>query len=440
MGGIASRECDSETSAAKELSVKTALQKDNVEKGDPPMTRRPRPTPSWRIRIVASLWIVAMALVIAACKNDRPTPATVSQPPVVSVIEIAPRDVPVAFEYVAQTHSSHLVNIQARVSGFLDRRLYTEGALVKAGQVLFQMDAKPFQVQLAQAEAALAKQEAALEMYRLNLARTKPLVEQNALSRKDLDDATGQYQTAAAAVEQAKAQVEAAKLDLSYTTIASPVTGVAGSAGQTDGTYINPQNSLLTSVAVLDPMWVNFNISENEMQRYRDQIAQGVLVVPDDREYAVEIILVDGSVFPHTGRMTFADPSYDSQTGTFLVRASVPNPEGVLRPNQYVRARLKGAARPRAILVPQRAVQQGSKGHFVWVVGANDMVEQRPVVVGDWHGSDWFVVEGLNSGERVAVDGTLTLQPGMTVSVATAAGGRDSAALVPAAQDTAGSR
>jgi membrane fusion protein (multidrug efflux system) len=327
----------------------------------------------------------------------------------------------VDFEYVARTQSSHLVNIQARVSGFLERRMYTEGAVVKEGQVLFKMDDRPFRVQLAQAEAALAKQEAAFETARLNLARTKPLAEQNALSQKDLDDATGQFHSTAASVEQAKAQVESAKLDLSYTTITSPVTGVSSSALQTDGTYINPQNSLLTTVAVLSPMWVNFNISENEMQKFRDQAAQGLLRTPAGMEYAVEIILVDGSVFPHTGRMTFAEPSYDPQTGTFLVRIRVPNPQGVLRPNQYVRARLKGAVRPNAVLLPQRAVLQGAKGHFVWTVDADDKVEQRPVVVGEWHGDDWFIYEGLKSGERVAVDGTLTLQPGMTVSVQAAA-------------------
>lgn len=368
------------------------------------------------------VWAVVLAFILVACKNEKTTPAASSQPPVVSVLKIVSRDVPVSFEYVAQTRSSHLVNIQARVSGFLERQLYTEGAWVKSGQVLFRIDAKPFQVQLDQAQAALSKQTAALETSRRNLARTKPLVEQNALSLKDLDDATGQFQSAAAGVEQAKAQVETAKLDLSYTTITSPVTGVSSAALQTEGTYISPQNSLLTTVAVLDPIWVHFNISENEMQRYRDQITQGALVSPKDREYTVEIILVDGSIFPHTGRMTFADPSYDPQTGTFLVRASVSNPANLLRPNQYVRARLQGAVRPKAILVPQQAVQQGAKGHFVWLVGADEKVEQRPVKVGDWHGDDWFIVEGLHSGERVVVEGTLMLQPGMTVSVASAAG------------------
>ncbi|MCL5023147.1 MAG: efflux RND transporter periplasmic adaptor subunit [Nitrospirae bacterium] len=352
----------------------------------------------------------------AGCKKEQK--ASALPLPEVSVVEVAPKDVPVVLERIAQTQSSHLVNIQARVSAFLDKRVYTEGEVVKEGQVLFLMDAKPFQAQLDQAEAALAQQEAALETARLNLARIKPLTEQNALSQKDLDDATGQYQSTAAAVEQAKAEVETAKLNLSYTTISSPVSGVSSSARQTDGTYINSnsQSSLLTTVAVLSPMWVNFSLSENEMQRYRDEIAKGKLRPPKGENYDVEIVLVDGSIFPHRGRITFAEPSYNAQTGTFLIRATVENPKGVLRPMQYVRARLKGAIRPKAILVPQRAVQQGSKGHFVWVVGKDGKVEQRPVEVGDWNGDDWFISEGLKAGERVVVDGGLTLGSGMIVT------------------------
>jgi membrane fusion protein (multidrug efflux system) len=378
------------------------------------MEQRVHANPSRHAGLVA-IGMILVIFLTSACKNEKEA-AVLPPPPVVTVTEVVPRDVPVSFEYVAQTQSSHLVNIQARVSGFLDKRMYTEGAVVKEGQVLFQMDAKPFQVQLDQAEAALARQKAAFETARLNLARTKPLVEQNALSQKDLDDATGQYESTAAAVEQAKAQVEAAKLNLSYTTITSPVTGVSSSARQTDGTYISPENSLLTTVSVLSPMWVNFSLSENEMQKYRDQVEKRLLRSPKGSDFEVEIVLVDGSVYPYTGRMTFAEPSYDAQTGTFLIRASVNNPERLLRPNQYVRARLKGAVRPEAILVPQRAVQQGSRGHFVWVVDKDGKVEQRPVVVGDWLGDDWFIFEGLSSGEHVVVDGGLTLRPGVAVS------------------------
>lgn len=332
-------------------------------------------------------------------------------PAEVTVVTVAPQDVPVSFEYVAQTESSHQVNIQARVSGFLDKRTYTEGSVVKSGQVLFIMDKKPFQTQVDGMAAALTRQKAAMETARLDLERTKPLTALHALSQKDLDDATGAYESSAAAVEQAKAQLETARLNLSYCTIASPVTGITSAALQQDGTYLNPLNSKLATVAVLSPIWVNFSLSENEMKKYRVQIAKGQLIPPRDGNYQVEVILVDGSVYPHTGLITYTAPSYNAQTGTFLIRANVDNPDGTLRPNQYVRAKVKGAIRPNAILVPQRAVQQGAKGHFVWVVSKEGKAENRPVVVGDWHGNDWFISEGLRAGEQVVVDGGLALRP-----------------------------
>jgi membrane fusion protein, multidrug efflux system len=352
----------------------------------------------------------AAVLLLGSCGKEEKKAA--ERPPVdVTVLEIVPRDVPITATYVAQTQSSQAVNIAARVSGFLDKRVYTEGSVVKAGQVLFRMDPKPFQAQVDGAAAALQRNEAALEVARANLARTKPLAAQNALSQKDLDDAQGQYEQAAAAVAQSRAQLESAKLDLSYTTITSPVDGVSSFAAVAEGTYVNPQNSQLTTVSVLSPMWINFSLSENEMERVRREVSAGLLRMPESRSFVVEIELVDGSLFPHKGRITFADPSYNSQTGTFLIRASVDNPKGVLRPNQFVRTRLVGAVRPNAILVPQRAVQQGAKGHFVWVVDKEGKASLRPVVVGDWYGDSWFVSQGLAPGDKVVVDGGLRLAP-----------------------------
>ena len=364
---------------------------------------------------VAAIIITALTFQFCACGKEKKTSPPSST--TVTVLEIVQKDVPVNFEFVALTQSSHQVNIQARVSGFLDKRLYTEGRVVKKGQILFQMDPKPFQAQLDHAKAALAKQQAVLETARLNLARTKPLAEQKALSQKDLDDATGQYESSAASVEQAKAQVETAKLNLSYTTITSPINGISGAAQQSEGTYISPQNSLLTTVAVLSPIWVNFSLSENEMQNFRTQVKKGLLQIPKASRFIVEVILVDGTIHPYTGHVTFADPSYNPETGTFSIRANVENPDGSLRPNQYVRARMKGAIRPNAVMIPQRSVQKDSKGHFVWVVGKDNKVEMRPVTVGEWQGDDWFISEGLRSGERIVVDGGLTLRPGNPVTV-----------------------
>ncbi len=353
--------------------------------------------------------LASLALLAACGKDEKRTP---ERPPAdVTVLTVAPRETPVSATYVAQTQSSQAVNIQARVSGFLDKRVYVEGSVVKAGQVLFQMDQKPFQAQVDAQQAALARSQASLEVARANLARTKPLAEQNALSQKDLDDAQGQFDSASAAVEQGKAQLEEAKLNLSYTTITSPVTGVSSFAAVADGTYVDAKNAQLTTVSVLTPMWINFSISENEMERIRNEVKSGLLRLPENRSFVVEIELVDGSIFPHKGRITFADPSYNPQTGTFLIRASVDNPDGVLRPNQYVRTRLIGAVRPNSILVPQRAVQQGARGHFVWVVNQAGKAEQRPVQVGDWYGDSWFISQGLSAGDQVVVDGALRLAP-----------------------------
>ncbi|HEY5307911.1 MAG TPA: efflux RND transporter periplasmic adaptor subunit, partial [Casimicrobiaceae bacterium] len=221
--------------------------------------------PAWHFLVGA---LLASLILLGGCGKEEKKDA--ARPPTeVTVLTIVPRDVPVSSLFVAQTQSSQAVNIAARVSGFLDKRVYTEGAVVKAGQVLFRMDPKPFQAQVDAAAAALQRNQAANDVAKANLARIKPLTQQNALSQKDLDDAQGQYEQSAAAVAQSKAQLESAKLDLSYTTIVSPVDGVSSFAAVAEGTYVNPQNSQLTTVSVLTPMWINFSISENEMQRIR---------------------------------------------------------------------------------------------------------------------------------------------------------------------------
>ncbi|GKT10785.1 efflux RND transporter periplasmic adaptor subunit [Desulforhabdus sp. TSK] len=375
--------------------------------------RHPLHRSAFRRRVCLAAVAGVIILISLGCQKPDPHHAQKDEKPMeVAVVTAIPRNVPVSPEYVAQVQSSRQVNIQARVNGFLDRRVYTEGAIVKEGETLFLMDQKPFKVQLDQAKAALAKQEAALEVARRNLARVKPLAAAKALSQKDLDDAIGQFQSASAAVDQSKATVAQAMLNLSYTVIKSPVHGITSAAQQADGTYLGSSNSQLTTVAVLSPTYVNFSISENERLKYRDEISRGLLLEPKDRNYVVEIVLADGSVFPYSGKVTFADPSFNAQTGTFLIRATVENPDGLLRPNQYVRIRLKGAVRPNAILVPQRAVQQTAKGHLVWLVNKESRAEPRPVTVGDWYGDEWFIYDGLHAGDQIVVDGTLTLRPG----------------------------
>ncbi|CAG4908778.1 efflux RND transporter periplasmic adaptor subunit [Paraburkholderia gardini] len=350
--------------------------------------------------------VCATLTLCCACHKAAPPPS--AGPVEVTVMTVEPHDTPVDFEFTAQTQSSREVEIRARVDGFLDKRVYTEGQLVHAGQTLFLMDPKPFEAVLKTAKGELAQQQARLYVTKANLARVIPLAAQNALSKKDLDDATGSEKQAEAAVIAAQGQVQTAELNLSYTTIKSPLAGLSSFARQQDGSYVTSgPNGLLTYIYQLDPMWVNFSISENELLGYRDQESKGRLKFPVNQNFQVTVVLADGSVFPQRGEINFTNPAFDTTTGTFLVRASFANPQGTLRPGQFVRAVVSGAVRPNAILVPQRAVLQGAKSHFVWVVDKDSKAHQRVVETGDWHGDDWFISDGLKAGERVVVDGAI---------------------------------
>jgi len=367
------------------------------------------------------LAMVLMAVgMLASCGKQEPK-GEASPASEVTVMTVTPRDTPVSFEFVGQTQSSHQVQIRARVNGFLEKRVYTEGALVKAGSVMFQQDMKPFQAQLDVALGGLAEQQARLQVANDNLAQVRPLAALNALSQKDLDDATGQQAAAAAAVQSAKANVEQARLNLGYTTITTPVTGLSSFARVQDGAYVNAENSLLTSVEQMDPIWVNFTVSENDMLNLRSDQAKGILKLPASDNYPVEVVLADGSVYPGKGKITFTNASFNQQTGTFLLRATLPNSEGTLRPGQFVRARVSGPVRVNAILVPQQAVLQGAKGHFVVVVDKDNKAEIRGVQVGPWHGDDWFITEGLKAGDVVVTDGAVKLSPGAPVKIVDAA-------------------
>jgi membrane fusion protein, multidrug efflux system len=362
---------------------------------------------------VAAKLVLAGALALAACgKADKQAQRP---PPKVATVTVEPRNVPVSEEFMARTESSQQVEIYARVTGFLEKRTYTEGATVQAGTVLFEIDPKPYRVQVDGAKAALAQQEARLTTAQAKLARVGPLVKLNALSQKDLDNATGEVNAAQAAVDVAKANLDEADLNLSYATITSPLTGRASAALQQDGTYIGELNTKLASVFAVSPIWVNYSVAEADLLRFRKEAEEGELRGPGNDAYEVEISLPDGSIFPHKGRVSFRAPAYNPQTGTFLVRVTVDNPDGLLRPNQYVRCRILGFIRPDAIVVPERAVQQTANGSAVWVVRKDGAAELRPVVTGDLHGDDIFITEGLAPGDQVIVDGAGTLEPGALV-------------------------
>jgi membrane fusion protein (multidrug efflux system) len=373
--------------------------------------------------------IVAVAL-MSGCGKKAAGPEALA-PIEVTVVEVIPKDTPVTYEFVGQTESSNQVQIVARVSGFLDEQVYTEGSMVKAGEVMFRQDPKPFLAQLNGAKGSLEAQEARLQVARDNLARVQPLVALNALSQKDLDDAVGAERAAAAAVDIAKAGVEQAQYNLGYTTIRSPVAGVSSYSRVNVGSYLDQQNSLLTYVSPLDPMYVNFSLSENDMLRLESLRASGELRMPRGAEYAVRVVLANDSTFDQTGRITFADADFNPDTGTFLVRATFPNPAGVLRPGQFVRAQVIGAIRPNAITVPQQSVLQGAQGHFVILIDKDNKALMRPVEVGPWYGQLWFITSGLEAGDTVVVDGATRLSPGAVVKIVPSAASGIGGAAAP---------
>jgi membrane fusion protein (multidrug efflux system) len=361
--------------------------------------------------------LLCCMLVIIGCKKQEAPQAPVAAE--VMVITVTPKNVPATYEFVAQTESSHQVEIVARVSGFLDKIMYPEGDIVEEGQVMFLMDQKPFVAQVDAAKGELENRKAQLWTAKANLERIKPLAEQDAVSKSDLDNATGTVQSAEASVYEAKARVDKAELDLSYATIKSPVTGISSRALLREGAYLSSSgtSSQLTYVAKLDPLWINFSVSQNEMAKMHEEVRKGRLVTPRDDAYEVKIEFSDGSLYPHKGKLSFADPSFSTETGTFLVRAVIANPKSVLRPGMFVKAYLEGAVHPNAIVVPQKAVQQTSKGHVVYVVNDKNHAELRPVLVGDWIGEDWIITQGLDAGDRVIVEGFQRLAPGAPVKV-----------------------
>jgi membrane fusion protein (multidrug efflux system) len=362
--------------------------------------------------------LMLLAVLAAGCEKEAPKAAPPA--PQVTVMEIKPQTIPYTPTFVAQTESSRQVDIVARVSGFLDKIAYHEGELVKEGQVLFQLDPKPFQAQLDAAKGELAAQQARLFTARATLDRVKPLAAQNAVSQYDLDKATGEFEAATAAVYSAQAKVKEAELNLGYCTIRTPVTGVASRSLMREGAYLNAMSpdSKLTYVAALDPIWVNFSVSQNQMASIREQREKGQVVTPKDDAYQVELVMPDGRRYPYKGKISFADPSFSPDTGSFLVRAVLPNPKMDLRPGMFVTAYVEGAMRPDAIVVPQLAVQQGSNGHLVYVVKPDGTAEIRPVVVGDYYGEKDIVIQsGLHAGDRVVVEGVLKVVPGKSVKV-----------------------
>jgi membrane fusion protein (multidrug efflux system) len=333
------------------------------------------------------------------------------------VQEARPASVPVEFEFPAQTAGSREVEVRARVTGILLKRNYEEGSRVRAGQSLFTIDPAPFEAAVARAEAEVASAQATHAQADRNAKRYKPLFEAKAASQKDYDDAVSAEEIAAASLKAARARLDEARLNLSYTRVESPIPGITSRALKSEGSLVSGPDVLLTTVTQSDPIYVNFGLSEAELTRLQRDRAAGTLVLPQEGRFEVAVRLEDGSTYARPGRLAFSDERISAATGTADARAEVPNPDGALRPGQFVRVVLKGATRPNAIAVPQRAVMEGPQGKLVYVLGAEGKAEPRPVSVGEWTGKDWVVTSGLKAGDKVIVDGLMKVFPGAPVQV-----------------------
>jgi RND family efflux transporter MFP subunit len=357
------------------------------------------------------------SLLIAACgsQNQSKTPQGLP-PPAVVVAQVASETVPIYGEYVARTEARQTVEIRSRVEGFLEKVLFKEGSQVRAGQLLLVIDQRPYRSALQDARGSLAQARAAFEKAEKDVERLRPLVAEDAAAQVDLDKVVAEAKFNQAAIERAKAAIAKAELDLKFTEIHSPITGIIGKEKVSVGNLVTRDRTLLTTVSTWDPMRVVFSISESEYLILAQRYGEGEPLMAKKQEPPFELILADNAIYPFKGRLSFVDRALDLTTGTLNVYASFPNPNRLLRPGMFGRIRVVLEERPHALLVPQRAVQvmQGVKS--VLVVGPDNKVALRTVTLGERYKDFFIVTEGLKTGERVVVEGLQKAIPGRKVT------------------------
>ncbi|KMN38039.1 hemolysin D, partial [Chromobacterium sp. LK1] len=360
------------------------------------------------------LLLTALAASLMACGKKPDQHAGAMPPMPVGVIEIAPSDVPVSFEFVGQAAGSREVEVRARVGGILLKRAYTEGKPVKQGDLLFQIDPEPLKATLDQAQGNLQVQQAQLSRTKQDYDRITPLFRENAVSQKDRDDSLAAFEAAKASVAAAQAQVQQAKINLGYARVTAPISGMTSQETRSEGSLVSTtaDGSLLTKVSQLDPIYVNFSMSDSDMMNLRKMQDSGQLKLAANGHFNVQLKLTDGSSYDKSGRLNFTDSLVDAGTGTIRSRATFANPDGSILPGQFVRVILQGAKRSNAIAVPQRAVLTSQQGKMVWVVGADNKVQPRPITVSQDVGLDVLVESGLKAGDKVVVDNIIKLRPG----------------------------
>lgn len=358
-------------------------------------------------------------LALGACGDKKPDaqakPAAMP-PPEVSVVTVAPERVAITNELPGRIEATRSAQVRARVPGIVQKRLFTEGSDVKAGTVLFRIDPASLQAALSNVQATRARAEANLAQATLKVNRYRPLVQTNAISRQEYDDALAAQKQAQADLEAARASQQTASLNLGYATVTAPISGRIGRAQVTEGALVGQGEATpLATIQQLDPIYVNLTQSSSELLKLRQAMAAGKLKTVGRDQASVSLVTEDGTPYPQTGKLLFSDLAVDQSSGAITLRAEFPNPDRFLLPGMYVRARLEQAVNESALTVPQQAVQRDNNGASVMTVGADGKVAPRPIRTGSAQDDKWIVTEGLKEGDVVIVEGLQKVQPGAPV-------------------------
>lgn len=384
----------------------------------------------YRLWIWGALCLVVVGLIIGAIRIKHVSGPKLGPAPGVEVAQVVQRDVPIYREWIGTLDGLSNADVRAQVTGYLLRQAYQEGAYVKKGQLLFEIDPRPFQAALDQAEGQLAQAKAILENAQavqgrteLDVNRYTPLAREQAASQQDLDNAVQNNLAAKATVATAEAQiktdeaaVETARINLEFTRLVAPIDGIAGQAQLQVGALVNLSSGSVTSVSTVNPIKVYFTVGEPEYLAFRKRFPTDAERAEADRNLHLHLILADGSTYPDEGEFYFADRQVNEGTGAIRLAALFPNPGNILRPGGYGRVRATVRIQHDALLVPQRAVSELQGGYQVAVVNADNKVSVRPVKVGDRFGSEWIIADGLKPGERVIAEGLQKVRPGMQVT------------------------
>lgn len=361
---------------------------------------------------------IALTLGLLACLSaacGKKTEQAAPPPPEVLVTDVVQKDVPIYAEWIGTTEGTINAQIRARVQGYLQSRNYTEGSFVQAGELLFKIDPRTYEAALDDAKGQLGRAEAALTKSQQDVARYTPLAKEGAISQQELDNAVQANRANLAQLESARANVQQARLNLEWTQVKSPIAGIVGLAQAQVGDLIQP-TTLMTTVSQVDPIQVNVPISEQQYLKFAKQIEQASEGQQPKEVRPLELILADGSVFPHPGKVALANRQVDVRTGTITIVSYFPNPGNLLRPGQFAKVRAVIDMSKGALLVPQRAVLEQQGQYLVATVGADNKVDIHPVKVGERIGTDWIVTEGLKPGERVVAEGLQKVRAGITVN------------------------